>query len=999
MRNLLAALLLVPLAAAQSQKLNPPLALDPGLVGADVDTVRYSPDGSRAVYLTRGSPPPQLFSVPADGSAPAVRLSADLPAVFGPFPPSFEIASTSAFLAYSTNTRMLLGIALDGSSMALLNQGVLQYRVTPDGARVIQILDTGTAFEVQSSPINGIGPIRVLATHPRTSVPFGLALSADGQRAVYVADSARVFSVPLDGSAPALELGHGESGVSSVGISPDSSRVVFGALGSFEHHLLSVPLDGSAPPVALEPDSLNGFTFSFSPDGARVVFSEWGSDFVLLYSVPTDGSAPATRLNPGGGLALSGQQYQVTPDGARVVYRDDRVLYAVPIAGGPSEVLSGTLTPGGGVVDFQIPSDSLGVVFRADKNTDEVFELFAVPFGGSSFPLSGPMVPGGDVSAFAISPDHLNVVYRADRIADGVDELYSVPITGGTSRRLSVAPVSGGDVTSFAIAPGSGAVAYVADQEVDQLFELYRAPILGGAAPAKLSAPLDPGPTMGDVAERRITPDGHTVLYVADQEEDDVFRLYAVPIQGGTAVALSDSLTRSNQFLLQPRVDWDLARDGARAVYLSDVDTPTSPELFSVRTDGSEPARKLSLPVAPSGSIHGVHGFRLTPDGTRVVYVAYRNGAFADLFVVPTDGSAPAVQLNAVGQSVAGIIADSGVLFQVNDERVVYHLDQLFSAPLDGSAHAAPIDPNFDHPVLDSAIAPDGRSVVCIASTSDGFHPDYQLFRVLFEEHALGRRVVNLSGPMVLAGNVQSFQISPDARRVVYLADQEVDQRVELFSTTIDGARNLRGADGRFGERRRKLNAPLGSGQSILGTPVFTPDGATLLFVQGTPQVNRLYAARLDTSAPLRELAQNVAPALVLAPDGSAVLVRDQANLRLYLVPTDGSQAPLQLDVPLVSGYEVSHVFDASFRPDGAWVLYSADERTLGVSELFARPLDASLAPQVLNGPLQPAGDVGAVNPFGPTSAWVVAPDSTRVVYGADQDSDNVYELYSSPLP
>jgi len=54
---------------------------------------------------------------------------------------------------------------------------------------------------------------------------------------------------------------------------------------------------------------------------------------------------------------------------------------------------------------------------------------------GNPYQISGDMVLYGDVwQDFKISADSNRVVYRADQNTDGVYELYSVPIGGGLNR-------------------------------------------------------------------------------------------------------------------------------------------------------------------------------------------------------------------------------------------------------------------------------------------------------------------------------------------------------------------------------------------------------------------------------------------------------------------------------------------------------------------------------------------------------------------------------------
>ena len=56
--------------------------------------------------------------------------------------------------------------------------------------------------------------------------------------------------------------------------------------------------------------------------------------------------------------------------------------------------------------------------------------------------------------------------------------------------------------------------------------------------------------------------------------------------------------------------------------------------------------------------------------------------------------------------------------------------------------------------------------------------------------------------------------------------------------------------------------------------------------------------------------------------------------------------------------------------------------------ELFDVPLDLAYPPRRINGPLQPAGDV--------RSGFRLSPDGRRVFYLADQDQDEVFELYGA---
>ncbi len=83
---------------------------------------------------------------------------------------------------------------------------------------------------------------------------------------------------------------------------------------------------------------------------------------------------------------------------------------------------------------YEISPDGNTVVYIADRDTDNIFELYSVPIaGGTNTKLSGTMVTDGDVSfgagkRFQFSPDGQTVVYLADQEINGTPELFAVPI-------------------------------------------------------------------------------------------------------------------------------------------------------------------------------------------------------------------------------------------------------------------------------------------------------------------------------------------------------------------------------------------------------------------------------------------------------------------------------------------------------------------------------------------------------------------------------------------
>jgi Tol biopolymer transport system component len=474
--------------------------------------------------------------------------------------------------------------------------------------------------------------------------------------------------------------------------------------------LYSVLLDGGTP-IRLNsplPTGMEVFRFEISPDSRRVVYqAQQGIQGVSeFYSVPIGGpAASGIKLNPilmaGGGIGT----FQISPDSNRVVYRASQdtpyvqELYSVPILGPAASgiKLNGPLVADGYVFDFQISPDSNRVVYQADQDTHDAFEFYSVPIGGpaaSGIKLSRSLVADGAWHYFHISPDSSRVVYLAEQDTPYVNELYSVLIGGPAASGIKLnGPLpAGGDVYyNFLISPDSSRVVYLAEQDTDNVPELYSVPIVGPAASGiKLNPALVAG---GVVSTFQISPDSNRVVYQADQETNDVYELYSVPIGGPAAsgIKLNPALVAS----------WDIV------------------------------------------------GFQFSPDSRRVVYRAgwqscseYSCTLFYELYSVPIVGpAASGIKLNtALVEDIFGEY-DSSYKISPDSRRVVYHTDQdtnnvyeLYSVPIGGPAASG----------------------------------------------------IKINGPLVAGGNVgMFFQISPDSRRVVYRADQDIDNVYELYMTSI----------------------------------------------------------------------------------------------------------------------------------------------------------------------------------------------------------------------
>ena len=493
-------------------------------------------------------------------------------------------------------------------------------------------------------------------------------------------------------------------------------------------------------------------SFQISRDGRYAVYlaDQDTDDVPELYSVLLGGGTPV-RLNPILPFGRAVASFQISPDSRWVVYLADQdldnvmELYSVPIAGPPDayKKLSGILVPLGNVDSFSISPDSARVVYRADQQNDEVFEIYSVPIGGSAsagIKLNKALVANGDVAGFLISPDSKRVVYGADQDTDGVTELYSVPIAGQASDglKLNKALMPGGSVQNDAlISPDGSRVIYRAGQDAVGVTELYSVPTAGPATDGlKLNKVLVPG---GNVKGFRISPDNNWVVYGADQETVGFTELYSVPIGGGPPA----DVIKLNKALVVPGgsvQEGTISPDSKRVVYLADQDTNEVFELYSVPIRGpASDGLKLNKALVPGGDVV-IPPLLISPDSTRVVYVADQDtDNVVELYSVPIKGpAADGIKLNKV--ILPGGFLTPAIRLSPNSRRVVYAaaLDtagvlELYSTPIGGPAAAG----------------------------------------------------VKLNGVLVTGGNVlPSFQISPDSGRVLYIADQDTDNVFELYMTS-----------------------------------------------------------------------------------------------------------------------------------------------------------------------------------------------------------------------
>ena len=789
--------------------------------------------------------------------------------------------------------------------------------------------------------------------------------------------------------------------------------------GIFE--LYSVPTSGGTPTkishTLLSNEDVQS-DFEISGDSSRVVYRAGPFLANELYSVPIFGGATSKINNPFTGPAPNVAEFAIAPNSGRVAFAQtqDRItdeiyeLFSVPLGGGVSVQISGPAVASGSVAlsnqnpSFQFSSNSSRIVFRGDLQTLNLEEIFSTPANGigSLFKLNGILAASWSVADyFIISPDSSTVVYQGRHNGDpGGYNLYSAPITGAATAKLNNPTATQSDEfeDTFIFAPNSSRVVFVQDTSTAGQ-EIYSA-TPDGVSTLKLNDPLPSN--LADISENFIiTPDSSKVIFSGDQITINTDELFSVPIDDSASpTRLCDPLSSTEDIA---KGEFDISPDGNTVVFMiNTVVFPPTKALYSVPSDASTTMTRLTPPMAPFGSIRSsssndIPDLIITDDNSRVIYLADAvTSQVYELFSVLLDGSAAPVKVNAtlpLGGDVSGnffffrqqVVAlnDSDTIFYLADQEADNAVE-LFQGTVDGD----PIS-KINGELIRSGnifqfdLSPDDNWAVFKSDTTN--LNSYELYSAPIA----GGPTIRLSDVLPSASNnIDKFAFSPDSGTIAFVGDMSVVDEQNLYSVPIVGGTPT------------LLSLVENSGFTPAEAPKFTPDNSTILFIANfdANPGDDIYSVPADGSASAIRLNDpGVASTFglqnfIISPNGSTVVYKSQQDLddtiELYSALIDGSASPVKLNSPfLVDRY----VGDIAISPDGTRVVYTADQDVDDDVELYSVLIGAG-GRQQLNAPLVTDGDVSTIADF------QITPDSSTVIFAADQDTNNVVELYSVPI-
>lgn len=432
-----------------------------------------------------------------------------------------------------------------------------------------------------------------------------------------------------------------------------------------------------------------------------------------------------------------------------------------------------------------------------------------------------------------------------------------------------------------------------------------------------------------------ITAPGDFVVYSAKQDGSSVNELYMVEYDNlGSSTKISAPLV-SGGFVTQA---YEISADGMQVVYLAAQDSADTIELYMVDLANPGVTTKLNSVLTAGGDVSRV---ALSNDGSLAIYFADQDADDVnELYTVSLANPGVTTKVNAPLVTGGDVF---GFLLTADASQIVYYADQ------------------------------DTASV-------------FELYKVDLTNPGLATR---LNPALVAGGDIDvGWKLSTDGAKVLYVADQEVDNKNELYTVELANP-----------GISTKLNPVLDPGRNVsTGFVQLSADGTRAFYRadQDTDDVVELYQVDLASPGVAIKLNANLAvggdvSVFKLAADGDKVFyiaAQDTASVsELYAVNLANPTVSVKVNDVLIANGDVASDFQVT--ADGTQVVYRADQDTDNISELYLVDLASP-------------GVATKVNPSlsGPSTAlsFKLSADGMQVAYRANQDVDSLFELYSVDL-
>lgn len=291
---------------------------------------------------------------------------------------------------------------------------------------------------------------------------------------------------------------------------------------------------------------------------------------------------------------------------------------------------------------------------------------------------------------------------------------------------------------------------------------------------------------------------------------------------------------------------------------------------------------------------------------------------------------------------------------------------------------------------------------------------------------------IKLNGPLVSGGNVSNkFKATNDGKKIVYIADESIDTVEDLFVVNLDGSNRLNltnlvlgkkvtlfslspnsqkivflsdiNTTGRFdlytinidGTNLQRVNIGLtDNSQRVENNFRFSNSGRKVIYVTDEEVIGtkNIYSVDTDGTDRLRlNQILGIRETYSLASDDSRIVYSTfSANPEAHSV-TLASTGDVLLNTPFnLALNAAAGVIDFKISPDSSKVLYRANQDNGAIYDIYTVNLDGTGVRTKVNGSIVLGGVVSSFYDF--------SANSSKIVYIADQETDGVHELYSVNL-
>ena len=333
----------------------------------------------------------------------------------------------------------------------------------------------------------------------------------------------------------------------------------------------------------------------------------------------------------------------------------------------------------------------------------------------------------------------------------------------------------GGQITSIRWTSNDVWIVFHGDAETGSRPELFSVPADGSSAHQRLNGDLAGlGAEVHD--DFALSPDGSTLVYLADQNTLGQAEVYAVPVDG------SASSVRLNRAPMTPSGEArgpPVATNTLAVFIASEPSAGGNRRLWSAPLDGSSLATDLSPSLIGLSEV--VTAFSVSPDRSWVASASDDGMVVAPI----AGGSETVLHATAEGDTIYWT-SDGSVIVWCGDGSAT-QIHQVWAAPANGSSPAVRQSQagNFNQRASHCAVSPDDSWVGWIAD----FDTD-DVFELWSAPLTLGSTPTptKLNGPMNADGDVFSFLITLDSPPLVlYVADQEAAGVNSIYIVGIDG--------------------------------------------------------------------------------------------------------------------------------------------------------------------------------------------------------------------